>query len=215
MPAKKIIEAVASTFSVIGSSMATAVAGPWPGNTPTAVPMESNCRSVIKTVRRNADCEAPPAAHRHGTTAVARQSQLAQLLDTDNVRIDKWLWVARFFKTRGLAAEDIGKGRLSVNGQVVKASRELRPGDQLAWRHDGSTRTFIVEGLSMQRGPSEVAKSLYAETPESIALRTLRALERRVNADPATSIEQGRPTKRDRRELADWNRWSASADDGK
>lgn len=130
------------------------------------------------------------------------------------MRIDKWLWAARFFKTRSLAADDIAKGRVSVNGQVAKASRELRPGDQLAWRHDGGTRTFTVEGLSMQRGPAEVARALYAETPESIAARTQRALERRVNADPATSIEQGRPTKRDRRELADWNRWSASVDDG-
>jgi ribosome-associated heat shock protein Hsp15 len=127
------------------------------------------------------------------------------------VRLDKWLWVARFYKTRALAADDIGRGRVSVNGQVAKASRELKPGDQLQWRQGLVQRTVLVRGLSLQRGPAPVAQQLYEETPDSIAARERAAEARRLGAEPATSIEQGRPTKRDRRQLADWQRWSAVA----
>ncbi len=133
------------------------------------------------------------------------------------VRLDKWLWAARFFKTRGLAAEDIGRGRVSVNGQVAKASRELKPGDLLQWRQGTVQRTVKVLALSLQRGPAPQAQALYAETPESIAAREKAAEVRQLGAEPAASIEQGRPTKRDRREIArsvaDWQRWSASLDD--
>lgn len=132
----------------------------------------------------------------------------------ERVRLDKWLWAARFFKTRSLSADEIGKGRVSVNGQAAKASREVRLADHIAVRQGSVLRTIVVRGLSGQRGSAEVAQALFEETPQSIALRTQQALERRANADPATSIEQGRPTKRNRRELADWNRWSASVDDG-
>ncbi len=127
------------------------------------------------------------------------------------MRLDKWLWVARFYKTRALAADDIGRGRVSVNGQVAKASRELKPGDQLQWRQGLVQRTVLVRGLSLQRGPAPVAQQLYEETPDSIAARERAAEARRLGAEPATSIEQGRPTKRDRRQLADWQRWSAVA----
>lgn len=133
------------------------------------------------------------------------------------VRLDKWLWAARFFKTRGLAAEDIGRGRVSVNGQVAKASRELKPGDLLQWRQGTVQRTVKVLALSHQRGPAPQAQALYAETPESIAAREKAAEARRLGAEPAASIEQGRPTKRDRRDItrsvAEWQRWSASLDD--
>ncbi len=129
------------------------------------------------------------------------------------VRLDKWLWAARFFKTRALAAEDIGHGRVEVNGQVAKASRELKPGDMLALRQGPLTRTVKVLGLSQARGPAPVAQALYEETAESVALRLKAAEQRRLGAEPAQAIEQGRPTKRDRRQLADWQRWSASADD--
>lgn len=128
------------------------------------------------------------------------------------VRLDKWLWAARFFKTRSLAGDEIGKGRVSVNGQPAKASRELRPGDLVALRQGQAPRTVVVRGVSEMRGPAPVAQALYEETPESIALREQLAQQRREGAEPAQSIEQGRPTKRDRRQLADWNRWSASAD---
>ncbi|MDO8419484.1 MAG: RNA-binding S4 domain-containing protein [Rubrivivax sp.] len=129
------------------------------------------------------------------------------------VRLDKWLWAARFFKTRALAAEEIGRGRVSVNGQVAKASRELRPGDRIVLRQGVVERTVDLLALSSTRGPAPVAQALYAETPESLAARARAAEARRLGAEPADAIEQGRPTKRDRRKLADWQRWSASADD--
>lgn len=129
------------------------------------------------------------------------------------VRLDKWLWAARFYKTRGLASEDISRGRVSVNGQVAKASRELKPGDLLQWRQDSVQRTVLVKALSNQRGPAPVAQALYEETPESIQARLAAAEARRQGTEPANSIEQGRPTKRNRRELADWQRWSVSLDD--
>ena len=128
------------------------------------------------------------------------------------VRLDKWLWAARFFKTRSLSAGEIGKGRVQVNGQVAKASREVRVGDLIALRQGQVARSVVVRAASEQRGSASAAAQLFAETPESIALREKQALERRMNAEPSLAIDQGRPTKRDRRQLADWNRWSASAE---
>jgi len=131
----------------------------------------------------------------------------------EKVRLDMWLWAARFYKTRGLAADEIGKGRVSVNGQVAKASRELHPGDRVRLRQTDVDRTVEVKALSSQRGPAPVARMLYEETAESLAERQRIESQRRLNTEPAQSIEQGRPTKRDRRQLSDWNRWSASAED--
>ena len=129
----------------------------------------------------------------------------------DKFRADKWLWAARFFKTRALAAEEIGKGRLVVNGQVAKAARELREGDLLELRQASGTRTLVVRSLTRMRGPAPVAQALYEETAESIERRLAAAAERRDRPEPALGLE-GRPTKRDRRQLADWDRWSASAE---
>jgi ribosome-associated heat shock protein Hsp15 len=129
------------------------------------------------------------------------------------VRLDKWLWAARFFKTRALAAEEVGRGRVSVNGQLAKAARELKPADMVLLRQGPVQRTVVVVALSSVRGPAPVAQTLYRETPESVAARLAAAEARRLGAEPAGTIEQGRPTKRDRRKLADWQRWSASADD--
>ena len=131
---------------------------------------------------------------------------------TGKVRLDKWLWAARFFKTRGLSADEIGKGRVSVNGLAAKASREVRVGDRIELRQGQVARTVIVKAASEQRGSAVVAQLLFEETRESIEQRTRQALERRLNAEPSMTIEQGRPTKRDRRQLADWNRWSASVE---
>jgi ribosome-associated heat shock protein Hsp15 len=131
----------------------------------------------------------------------------------DKIRIDKWLWAARFYKTRSLATDEIGKGRVEVNGQTAKASRDVKIGDTV------STRTLKVLALSDQRGPATVAQCLYEETTESIALREKASIQRRLAREPALSIEQGRPTKRNRRELekvkeVGWNdRWSASLDE--
>ncbi len=129
------------------------------------------------------------------------------------VRLDKWLWAARFYKTRSLACNDIDKGRVSVNGLVAKPARELRPGDRISLRQGPTTRTLDVLALSQVRGPAPVAQALYSETPQSILARQQAARQRQLGAEPALAIEQGRPTKRDRRQLAEWQRCSASADD--
>jgi ribosome-associated heat shock protein Hsp15 len=130
----------------------------------------------------------------------------------DEVRLDKWLWAARFYKTRSLAVQEITKGRVNVNGQAAKPARSVRLSDRIELRRDGMSRTVLVRGLSDLRGPAPVAQALYEETPESVAQREKQAQERRFGAEPSQSIEQGRPTKRDRRKLADWNRWSATAE---
>ena len=128
------------------------------------------------------------------------------------VRLDKWLWAARFYKTRALAVADIDKGRLVVNDTVAKPARELKVGDRIELRHPGFPRTIVVLALSDMRGPAPVARTLYEETPESVTERERRAEQRRMGIEPADSREQGRPTKRDRRDLADWDRWSVSLD---
>ena len=137
---------------------------------------------------------------------------MQQLPTADRVRLDKWLWAARFFKTRSLAAEEIGKGRVGVNGQPAKASRELRPGDQVEFRQGTVPRTVVVKALSELRGPAPLAQGLYEETPESLALRERLADQRRQGVEPAHAIDPSRQTKRDRRQLAEWQRWSASID---
>lgn len=129
------------------------------------------------------------------------------------IRLDKWLWAARLFKTRSLASEDIGKGHVQVNGQAAKPAREVRLGDSISLRHGQMPLTLVVKGLSETRGPAPVAQALYQQTPQSLATRTALQEQRRAGVEPGQSLEQGRPTKRDRRKLADWNRWSAT-DDG-
>lgn len=129
------------------------------------------------------------------------------------LRLDKWLWAARFCKTRALATDEIGKGRVRVNEQFVKPARELKVGDLVELRQGAMLRTVVVRGLSAVRGPAPVAQALYEETPASIAAREAAAERRRLAPEPAAAIDQGRPTKRDRRQLADWNRWSARVDD--
>ena len=134
------------------------------------------------------------------------------------MRLDKWLWCARFYKTRSLAVEEIGKGRVTVNGQATKAARELRVGDQVALRQGPVARTVVVRALSPMRGPAPVAQQLYEETPESLAERARASEARRLAPEPAATLREGRPTKRDRRDMDDlrhgWgDRWSASLDD--
>lgn len=136
----------------------------------------------------------------------------------DRLRIDKWLWAARFYKTRSLAVDELVLGRIEVNGQAAKPSREVKVGDTVAVRRDALVRTVVVRGLSGQRGPAPVAQQLYEETAQSIAAREQAAAQRRYAPEPAHAIEHGRPTKRGRRELDEarrgWNdRWSASVDD--
>jgi ribosome-associated heat shock protein Hsp15 len=130
------------------------------------------------------------------------------------LRIDKWLWAARFYKTRSLACDEVTKHRVQINGQDVKPAREVKVGDTLTVRQGNITKTVQVKGISAARGPAPVAQLLYEETSESIALRAKLAEQNRMAAEPAHSIEHGRPTKRDRRQIEHaWDaRWSASAD---
>ena len=118
----------------------------------------------------------------------------------EGVRIDKWLWAARFFKTRGLATDAVAGGRVHVNGARVKASKEVRVGDTVETTIGTVRRTVRVTGLAERRGPAAVAATLYAETPESVAARERQALERR-QARPLGADLGARPTKLDRRRL--------------
>lgn len=132
----------------------------------------------------------------------------------DKLRIDKWLWAARFYKTRALAVEEIDKGRVKVNGIEAKPAREVKAGDTVSLRQGPVHRTVVVRGISNQRGAAPIAQQLYEETEESLRLKAEAAEQRRLSGDPAGAQEHGRPTKRDRRTLDKaWNnRWSASAD---
>jgi len=118
---------------------------------------------------------------------------------TDKLRLDKWLWAARFYKTRSLAAQEIGKGRVLVNDQLAKPAREVAVGDNICVRKEDPPIRVLVKALSAVRGPAPVARLLYEETSESIAARERAAEMRRLAPEPAQGITAGRPTKRDRR----------------
>lgn len=140
-------------------------------------------------------------------------------MQSGQMRIDKWLWAARFFKTRALAVEAIHKGRIQVNGMPCKPARDVRTGDRVTVRQGACTHEVVVQALSPQRGPAPQARLLYAETAESLALRTTLAEQQRLAPEPAHSLVEGRPTKRDRRQLQQaraahaWgDRWSAQID---
>ena len=119
----------------------------------------------------------------------------------ERLRIDKWLWAARFYKTRSLASEEIVKGRVQVNTQDAKPSREIKIGDTVVIRQGPVLRTVTVLAISAQRGGASVAQLLYSETPESIRAREHSAEQRRLTSEPAQAMAHGRPTKRDRRDL--------------
>jgi ribosome-associated heat shock protein Hsp15 len=120
---------------------------------------------------------------------------------TDGIRVDKWLWAARLHKTRSLAADAVKGGRVQVNGQRVKPSREVGPGDELEVTIGQVRRTVVVRGVAERRGPAKEAELLYEETPESIAARELLAEQRRLTSPPPGADLGARPTKRDRRRL--------------
>ena len=118
----------------------------------------------------------------------------------DHVRIDKWLWAARFFKTRSAATEAVLSGHVQLKGARVKPAKEVRLADTLEIRRGLTQWTVVVTGLAERRGSAEVAAGLYDETPESVADREQRALEMRL-ARPLGADRGGRPTKQDRRRL--------------
>jgi ribosome-associated heat shock protein Hsp15 len=118
----------------------------------------------------------------------------------DQVRIDRWLWAARFYKTRGAANEAVLGGRVHVNDERVKPAKVVRPGDRVQVTIGDTRRTVLVRAVAEKRGSASVAATLYDETPESIALRERRAAERRL-ARPLGADLGARPTKQDRRRL--------------
>jgi ribosome-associated heat shock protein Hsp15 len=125
--------------------------------------------------------------------------------DTDNatpkVRLDKWLWAARFFKTRSLAVDAIGGGKIEVNGDHVKPAKMVQPGDEVRIRLGPYEHVIVVRELSERRGPASAAAKLYEERPASIAAR--EKLSEQLRMAPAAFLfeEKGRPTKKDRRDI--------------
>ena len=118
----------------------------------------------------------------------------------EKVRIDKWVWAARFFKTRAAATEAVLGGHVHVNGVRVKPAKEVAVGDRVEVRVGERRWTVVVTGLAARRGPASVAATLYEETAESVAEREGRAAERRLSK-PLGADLAGRPTKQDRRRL--------------
>jgi ribosome-associated heat shock protein Hsp15 len=118
------------------------------------------------------------------------------------MRIDKWLWAARFFKTRALAVRACELGRIVSNAQTAKPSREVRAGDMLQVKVEAGDFEIEVLGLSEMRGPAAVAQTLYKETEASRAARARLAEERKLNPEFNFAHERGKPSKRDRRDLS-------------
>jgi ribosome-associated heat shock protein Hsp15 len=117
------------------------------------------------------------------------------------VRMDKWLWAARFFKTRSIAAKVCELGRIESGGVTAKPAREVKPGDMLRIKNDSGEFEIEVLGISELRGPAAVAQALYRETDKSRDLR-MKALEERKAMPHFETTREGRPSKRDRRQLS-------------
>ncbi|NLJ51842.1 MAG: RNA-binding S4 domain-containing protein [Alcaligenaceae bacterium] len=129
-------------------------------------------------------------------------------MESEKVRIDKWLWAARFFKTRSISVDNINKDRVQINGQNVKPAREVKIGDTILIKFPREYKTVVVKGLSQVRGPAPIAQQLYEETAESIAERERRAEMRRFAPEPAHQMRGGRPTKRQRRDIERFTKMS-------
>ncbi|HEY8607205.1 MAG TPA: RNA-binding S4 domain-containing protein [Noviherbaspirillum sp.] len=121
-------------------------------------------------------------------------------MTTESVRIDKWLWAARFFKTRSLATDAVDGGKVKLNGERVKPARGVKPGDRLEIDNGATEWEVVVTGLADKRGSATIAQGLYTETENSIAERQRKAEQRKLFREPGEAIK-GRPTKRDRRQL--------------
>lgn len=121
-------------------------------------------------------------------------------MTTESVRLDKWLWAARFFKTRTLAADAVDNGKVKIERERIKPARNVRYGDLIQIDNGSSVWEVRVRGMSDKRGSAEVAQKLYAETEDSIAKRQQDAEQRKFFKEPGITIK-GRPTKRDRRLL--------------
>ena len=132
-------------------------------------------------------------------------SGMSQERDQGRTRLDKWLWAARFYKTRGLAAEAIAGGKVQVNGDRAKRARPLRLGDEVRVRQGPYEYLVVVRELADRRGPASQAAGLYEETPESREARERLALQLKT-LHAAFVPDRGRPTKRDRREMERFKR---------
>ncbi len=132
----------------------------------------------------------------------------------EEVRVDKWLWAARFFKTRSLAQTALENGRVLVDGARIKRSRTIQVGQRVFVRIGSIERTVVVRGVSGNRGPAPVAQLLYEETAESIANRQAQRDKRKLFVDPAAAIAAGRPTKRDRRRIHELQGHAGESADG-
>jgi ribosome-associated heat shock protein Hsp15 len=119
---------------------------------------------------------------------------------SDSVRIDKWLWAARFFKTRSLATDAVDGGKVRLNGERVKPARSVKAGDTLAIDNGATEWEVVVRALAEKRGSASIAQTLYTETEKSIAERQKKVEQRQFFREPGETIK-GRPTKRDRRQL--------------
>jgi ribosome-associated heat shock protein Hsp15 len=120
----------------------------------------------------------------------------------DSVRLDKWLWAARFFKTRSLATEAVAGGKVDVNGDRAKPAKAIKPGDEVRLRVGPYEHILIVRNLGERRGPASLAATLYEETDASKAARERLAAQLRLAPAAFVYEEKGRPTKKDRRDLA-------------
>jgi len=126
--------------------------------------------------------------------------EIEQDAGDDRIRLDKWLWAARFYKTRSLASEAIAGGKVQVNGDRAKRARPLQVGDEVRVRQGSYEHVVVVRALSARRGPASAAAELYEERPESRAAREAMAVQLKT-LHAAFVTEKGRPTKRDRRDL--------------
>ncbi len=116
------------------------------------------------------------------------------------MRLDKWLWAARFYKTRSMAAAAVDGGKVKLNGVGAKPAKEVKPGDRVHLRAGDTDWDVLVRGLNEQRRPAPEARLLYEETPESVERRVREAELRKLAPSPAPD-QKGRPTKRDRRQI--------------
>jgi ribosome-associated heat shock protein Hsp15 len=123
------------------------------------------------------------------------------MMENDNVRIDKWLWAARFFKTRSLATDAVDRGRVRIGGEPIKPARTVKVDDKLSIDNGSDRWEVVVQAISGVRGAAPVARTLYRETEESVQRRENDQEARRLFPEPGSSIK-GRPTKRDRRALS-------------
>jgi len=132
---------------------------------------------------------------------MSKQKNKPDSVKSDKIRLDKWLWAARFYKTRALATEAIKGGKVHLNGQRFKPSHTAEVGHTIRIKKESIEQTVMIKGLSGKRGPATIAQTLYEETPESIELREKRAQERKAVFAGMPQHAVKRPSKKDRRKI--------------